>query len=160
MIILPLSLPLHHIHKSPSNIYYLAGVSYEGLRQKFQKLRKEQKDIYEKMGWTLSDSCPSSNGAEKTAMSEKATKGKKRSADGDADAEGEEAPEKPAKKARAKKQHAAEGEDGEAAAEKPVTKAKGRGRTKKGANADEVWEDNSPTNDLGGGVKEEVVDEI
>jgi hypothetical protein len=111
------------------------------------------------MGWTLNDSCPKSNGTEKIVRSEAANKGKKRSADSDAD--GEEVPEKPAKRARARKQAAAEDESSEGAAEKPVKKpAKGRGRAKKGAKADEVQEEDGPTNDLGGGAKEEALEEI
>jgi hypothetical protein len=137
-----------------------AGVSYEGLRQKFQKLRKEQKEIYDKMGWTLSDSCPStsSGGAKSDAAPKSATNGKKRSADGDAENE-EEAPAKPAKKARAKKQTPVEGADGEDVAEKPAkNSARGRGRPKKAAVAG-APEDDGPTNDQGGGVKGEDVDD-
>ncbi|KAF2676737.1 hypothetical protein K458DRAFT_410209 [Lentithecium fluviatile CBS 122367] len=133
--------------RSPS-----AGCTFEGLRQKFQKMRREQREIYDKMGWVLNDSCPApanaanaantSKDGETTEKLQKAAKGKKRAAAGDADA--------------------GAGAEGEQAAEKPVKKAKGRGRPKKAraAKADEVEEGDGLTNDLTPGGVKEASDEV
>jgi hypothetical protein len=113
------------------------------------------------MGWTLSDSCPSTtSGAAPSDTPKSATGGKKRSADGDGENEDEAATNpKPAKKARAKKQTPVEGADGEKATEKPAKKpARGRGRPKK-AVVGEVQDDGGLTNDQAGGVKAEEVDD-
>lgn len=108
------------------------------------------------MGWTLSDSCPTSDGAVTAKAPANAGKGKKRSVDGDAE-DDNAAPEKPTKKAKTQKKPAAvENEDGDDNVVKPVKKpAKGRGRPKKAAKIQEVDEDDGPTNDLGGPIKEE-----
>jgi hypothetical protein len=102
------------------------------------------------MGWTLSDSCPSttSGAAPSDTPKSATTNGKKRSVDGDAEDEDETAANpKPAKKAWAKKQTPVEGADGEEAAEKPAKKpARGRGRPKKAAVA-EIKEEEAPTFD-------------
>ncbi|KAF2254060.1 hypothetical protein BU26DRAFT_234765 [Trematosphaeria pertusa] len=86
-----------------------AGASFQGVRQRLGKLRREQQQIYEDMGWTLPDgkataSISISNGAnnnndgddaEKPAKSKGKAGRKRKATDADAD-------DKPSKKAAKK----------------------------------------------------------